>query len=138
KRTRGQLIAASLEGPQAGKQIPAVHSGDVAWTQRLQRAEVIPIKEMPFETLEPIYAFERAKVALHQIVDRDVAEIICHHGRQHRQPDIGWGRAHENLPGWRFLDIVRRQPGGLWSDKIVEVSPGPSCGSTQKTAIVRG
>src|SRR5581483_1775542 len=36
-----------------------------------------------------------------------------------------------------FLDIVRRQPGGLWPDKIVEVSPGSSGSRPQESAIVR-
>src|SRR4029077_5398736 len=45
--------------------------------------------------------------------------------------------AHENLPRWRFLDIVRRQPRGLWSDKIIEVSPRSSRDRAQESAIIR-
>ncbi len=90
KRTRSKLIAAGFEGPEAGKQIPAVDGRDVARTQRLQRAQVVPIKKMAFETLEPTQGFKRAEVALHQIVDGDVTEIIRRHGRQHRQPDVRW------------------------------------------------
>ena len=75
---------------EAGKQIPAVHGGDVTWTQRLESAQVVPIKKMAFETLEPTQGFKRAEIALHQIVDGDVTKIICRHGRQHRQPDVRW------------------------------------------------
>ena len=73
KRTRGQLIAAGLEGPQAGKQIPAVYGRDIAWTQGLQRAQIVPIKKMAFETLEPTQGFKRAEVALYQVVSAQVA-----------------------------------------------------------------
>ncbi len=88
KRTRGQFIAAGFESPQAGKQIAAVDGGDVAWTQRLERAQIVPIKKMTFETLEPTQRFKRAEVARHQVVDGDVAKIVRRHGRQHPQPDV--------------------------------------------------
>ena len=78
-----------FESPKAGKQISAVYGGDVARTQRLQRVEVVPIKKMAFETFKPTYAFECAEVALHQIVNGNVTEIICRHGRQHGKPDVG-------------------------------------------------
>src|SRR5439155_23213613 len=52
KRTRSQFFAAGLESPETGEQIAAVHGRDVAWTQRLQRTQVVPIKKMAFETLE--------------------------------------------------------------------------------------
>src|SRR4029077_9407235 len=45
--------------------------------------------------------------------------------------------AHENFPRWRFLDIVRRQPRGLRSDKIIEVSPRSSRDRAQESAIIR-
>ncbi len=57
KRARGEFIAAALKSPQAGEQIAAVHGGDVARMQRLKRLQVVPIKEMTFETLEPIHGF---------------------------------------------------------------------------------
>src|SRR5206468_9125510 len=110
--------------------------GDVARTQRLQRAQIVPIKKMALETLEPTQGFQRAEVALHQIVDGDVTEIIRRHGRQHGQPNVRWCSAHKNFPRWRFLDIVGRQPRGLWSDKIIEVSPGSSRYRSQEPAII--
>src|SRR6185369_6012347 len=137
KRTRGQLIAAGLEGPQAGKQIPAVYGRDVPWTQRLESAQVIPIKKMAFETLEPTQRFERAEVALHQLIDGDVTKIVRRDRRQHGQSDVGRRRAHENFTFWRFLDIVRRQPRGLWSNKIIEVSPRSTRDRVQESAILR-
>ena len=88
KGSRGQFIAARLESPEAREQIAAVHGRDIAWMQRLQRVQIVPIKEMTFETLELIHCFERAEVARHQIVDCDVAKIIGRHGRQHPEPDI--------------------------------------------------
>src|SRR4029077_13023828 len=51
KRTHRQFIATGFESPEAGKQISAVHDGDVAWTQRLESAQGIQIKKMAFETL---------------------------------------------------------------------------------------
>src|SRR4029077_13983913 len=45
--------------------------------------------------------------------------------------------AHENFTRWRFLHIVRRQPRGLWSDKIIEVSPRSSRDRAQESAIIR-
>src|SRR4029077_4542622 len=45
--------------------------------------------------------------------------------------------AHENFTRWRFLDIVRRQPRGLRSDKIIEVSPRSSRDRAQESAIIR-
>jgi hypothetical protein len=62
KRTRSKLIATGFESPEAGKQIPAVDGRDVARTQRLQRAQVVPIKKMAFETLEPTQGFKRARL----------------------------------------------------------------------------
>src|SRR5213080_318711 len=137
KRARGQIIAAALESPEAGEQIAAVYSRDVAWMQRLQRAQIVPIKKMAFKTLELAQRFQRAKVARHQVVDCDVTKIIGRHGRQHPQPDVRRRSAQENIPLWRFLDIVRRQPGSLWSNKIIEVSPSPPRGRAQEPAIVR-
>ena len=137
KGTRGQFIAARLESPEAREQIAAIHRRDIAWTQRLQRIQVVPIKKMAFETLEPTHGFERAKVARHQVIDCDVTEVIRRHGRQHPQPDVRRRRAQENFPVWCFLDIVRRQPGGVWPDKIIEVSPGSSRGCAQESAIIR-
>src|SRR6476619_1550018 len=81
---------AGLECPQAGTQSPTVCGGDKAWTQGLQRAQIVPIKKMAFETLEPTQGFKRAEVALHQIIDGDVTEIIRRHGRQHGQPNVRW------------------------------------------------
>ena len=43
--------------------LPLSTVGDVARMQRLQRAQVVPIKKMAFETLEPTQRFERAEVA---------------------------------------------------------------------------
>src|SRR5438874_2406906 len=68
---------------EAGDQIAAVDCGDVPRTQRLQRAQVVPIKKMAFETLQPTQGLKRTEVALHQIVDGDVTEIIRRNGRQH-------------------------------------------------------
>ena len=84
----GQLIAARLESPETGEQIAAVHGGDVARMQRLKGLQVVPIKKMTFETLEPAHRFERAEIARHQVVDRDVAKIIRRHRRQHPEPDV--------------------------------------------------
>ena len=89
ERSRGQFIAAAFESPETGEQIAAVHGRDVARMQRLELAQVIPIKEMTFETLEPIHRFERPEVARHQVVDRDVAEVVRRHRRQHPEPDVG-------------------------------------------------
>src|SRR5205807_2030508 len=90
KWTRSKLIATGFESPEAGKQIPAVDCRNVARTQRLQRAQVVPIKKMAFETLEPTQGFKRAEVALHLIIDGDATEIIRRHSRQHGQPNVGW------------------------------------------------
>ncbi|KAG0506206.1 MAG: hypothetical protein Udaeo_04150 [Candidatus Udaeobacter sp.] len=90
KRTRSKLIATGFESPEAGEQVPAVDCRDVARTQRLQRVQVVPIKKMAFETFQPTQGFKRAEVALYQIVDADVPEIVRRHGRQHRQPNVRW------------------------------------------------
>ena len=96
--------------------------------QRFEGLQVVPIKEVAFETLEATQCFERAQVARHQFFDRDVTEVICRHGRQQRKADVRRRSTHENFPHWPFLNIVRRQPGGLRPYKIIKISPSPARG----------
>src|SRR2546430_6053265 len=70
--------------------------------RRPPRSTLFPYTTL-FRSLKPGQGFKRAKVALHQIVDGDVTEIIRRHSRQHREPDVRWRSAHENFPSWRFL-----------------------------------
>src|SRR5207249_8025148 len=116
--------AAALESPKAREQIAAIHRRDVARMQRLQCAQVVPIEEMAFETLEATDCFERAQVACHQVVDRDITEVVRRYGRQHPKSDVRRRSAQENFPHWHFLNIIWRQPGGLRPDKIIKISPG--------------
>ena len=89
KRTRRQFIAAASRksrGWRADFRCPRPRRSADA---KAPACQIVPIKEMAFETLEPTHCFECAEVARHQIINGDVTEIICRHGRQHRKPDIG-------------------------------------------------
>ena len=136
KRARRQFLATGFKSPEAGEQVSAVHRRDVAGTQRFQLADVVPVKKMAFETLEPAHRFQRAEVACDQVVDRDVTEIVGGDRRQHPEPDVRGRSAQKYFPGGRFLNVVRRQPGGLWSDKLIKVSPGPARGGAQEPPII--
>ena len=92
---------------------------------------------MAFETLEATDCFERAQVACHQVVDRDITEVVRRYGRQHPKSDVRRRSAQENFPHWHFLNIIWRQPGGLRPDKIIKISPGSSRGGAQEPPIVR-
>ena len=108
KGARGEFITASLESPKAREQIAAIHCRDIARMQRLQCAQVVPIEEMAFETLEATDCLERTKIARHQVVDRDITKVVGRHGRQHPKPDVRRRSAQENFPHRRFLNIVWR------------------------------
>ena len=97
KRARGQFVTAALEGPEAGEQVAAVHGRDIAWMQRLEIRQVVPIEEMTFETLESAQRLEGAEVARHEVVAGDVAKIVRRHRRQHPETDVGRGGAQENF-----------------------------------------
>ena len=91
---------------------------------------------MPFETLDPTQGFKRAEVALYEIVDGDKPNSFADTVASIDSP-MFVGEVRMDFPRWRFLDIVRRQPGGLWSDKIIEVSPRSSRDRAQESAIIR-
>ena len=58
-RTGDHLPAGVAEHDQMTSEIAAVHRGDIFRLQRTQVARVVPVVEMPAETLEPIHGPER-------------------------------------------------------------------------------
>jgi hypothetical protein len=87
----GQIPAASLEDPQAGQQISAVHGRDVARRQRIQRVGFVPVEKMSFIAFQAIQRGHRPGAAIQEIADGEIAEIRGRQRRGQPQSDIGRG-----------------------------------------------
>ena len=83
------LAAGIRKGQQVAGQVAAVNGGDVGRRERLQRARVVPVVEMPVKSLEPPDGGERGLDPLDHLQGADPAEVPGGHGRQQVNPDVG-------------------------------------------------
>jgi hypothetical protein len=118
-------------------QVAAVHGRNVARRQRLERARVVPVEEVPLVALHRAHRREGIGGALDQLARRDVAEVVRREVRQQRKSHVGGRRAMRDGRDRMLLPVVRGKPVVLGADEGVEEGPRPPCEPAQVQRLRR-
>ena len=129
-----QILAARARAP---RNRPAdcrcrrsTHSGE----QRLARARVIPVEEVPFVALQARERVHGLRTAIEKIVGGEIPEIARCQRRGQPQADVGRRGALRHFDAQRELRIVGRQPVRFGADQVVEEAPGAARRAAQESA----
>ena len=98
-------------GQGAGRQVAAVHRGDVAGRKRLAGVDVDPVEDVPPPLRRGLQRVQRAGDAVQADLPVDDAQLRRRRAAQQVKPDVGGRRAPRRGGGRVQLDVVRRQRG---------------------------
>ncbi len=136
KRLVQQFAQTLFENPQGTKQVAAVDGGDVAWFERGQSVEIIPVQQVPLVTVETGNAVHTGTQPVRHLVDGQVAAITGAENAGQPQADIGRAGTHGQTALVGNLIVVRRQPAGIGIDERREISPGPPGNLLEQKAVL--
>jgi hypothetical protein len=132
-----KLAETRAQRQEVAREIAAVHARDVARKQRLERARVIPIIEMPAVPFEALHRGEGILGPLDQQADREIAEVAGGEVREQRQPHVGGRRARGHDRTGHFLEVVGGQPVFLGRDEGFKEPPGLAGGLAEEGQLFR-
>ena len=136
-RRVGQRQQALAQGQQMAGEVAAIDGGDVARTQRLQRAGVVPVVEMPAISRQRLQCAQRGGSARQQRACADVAKVAGGQIGQQGQSDIGRRSAMRDGLRRVFLHIVWRQPVVFGAGEGLEECPGAPRQASEKRILGR-
>jgi hypothetical protein len=121
------LEAGLLERDQMPREVAAVDSRDVRRLEHTQFVQIVPVEEVPVKAAHSLQRSEHLLDAVDHVGSRDEAKVDRAHGREKLQSDVRRRRAERQNRLGVFLEVVRRQPVGLFTDELLEVHPVQLC-----------
>ena len=108
-RAAGTLVCRDGEDAQMPGEIATVDGGDVSRLQRLARARVVPVVEVPAVTLEIGHGRQGCLEPIHRVERADPAEIARGHGREQVDAHVGRRRPVRDDGPRVVLEVIGRE-----------------------------
>ena len=129
------LIDPLLEGPDRSNEVSAINGGYVAWAERCLVFKAVPVQQVSFVPLEVCECGHGMGELFDHLIKRDVTKISCCKGAQHPHADVCGAGPHCQLVLMGDLIVIWRQPSGVWTYEIGEITPGPARYSSKHTQV---
>ncbi len=125
------------ERQQVSGEVAAVDRGHVVRGQRLPRARVVPVVEVPFKPLERRHRRQRMGGTPDELTGRNEAQVERRQVREQCEPHVRRRRAVSDHLDRMHLHVVRRQPPIVRTHEDVEERPRPAREPAQETRLAR-
>ncbi len=132
-----QFFDSAAQDQQMAGEIPAVHTGDIKRRERLERARVIPVVEMPAIAFQLSHCRQRLIGALQELAGGDVTKIVRRKIGQQRDADVRGTGARRDDRGGMFLEIIGREPVLFGVAEHFEIAPGAAGKLFQEEPLLR-